>query len=128
MANIKINWPFFAISFSIEIGRVLNLSDIREPKSEIFYDKIKEMENLNIPHSIFQEVRQDDFNNLWVNNVTVIFGWSVNNKLIKQALDAIEKINIIEPIGIKKVGFKLVFYHPLPPSSNKQKEWVGKNI
>ncbi|QTD37095.1 hypothetical protein JL193_13350 [Polaribacter batillariae] len=108
----------------LEYARVLNLSDIREAKSNIFYPKIKEMESLNIPHSIFQEARQNDFSSLWVKNVTVVFGWGVNTKLKSLALKAIEKTKVSNPIGIQKPNFNWAYYHPLPPNTNKQKGWL----
>lgn len=108
-------------------ARVLNLSDLREPKSKIFYNKIKELDKLNISHSIFQEDRINDFNKLWVSNVPVIFGWGVNPNLKSLALKAIEKTKVSNPIGFQKPNFPWAYYHPLPPNTNKQREWV-KNI
>jgi len=109
-----------------EFVRVLNLSDIREPKSNIFYKKIKEMEALNISHSIFDNSRKEDFNNLWVYNIPVIFGWGVNTKLKSLAEKAIEFCNVSNPYGHQKPNFPWAYYHPLPPNTNKQKEWVTK--
>jgi hypothetical protein len=79
---------------NFKYARVLNLSDLREPKSKDFYDRIEEMDVLNITHSIFNESRNEDFKKLWVNNVPVIFGWGVNPKLKNLALKAIEKTNV----------------------------------
>jgi hypothetical protein len=111
---------------NFKYARVLNLSDVREPKSKIFYTKIKEMDKLNIAHSIFNESRKVDFIKLWINNVPVIFGWGVNPKLKNLALKAIEKTNVSNPIGIQKTNFNWAYYHPLPPNNKKQKEWVQK--
>lgn len=110
---------------NFKYARVLNLSDIREPKSKIFYTKIKEMDKLNIAHSIFNESRKEDFIKLWINNVPVIFGWGVNPKLKNLALKAIEKTNVSNPIGVQKANFPWAYYHPLPPNTNKQREWVS---
>lgn len=112
------------LNCNFEYARVLNLSDIREPKSNIFYNKIKEMESLNISHSIFDETRKEDLNNLWISNVPVIYGWGVNTKLKLLAIKAIEKCNLSNPTGIQKPNFPWAYYHPLPRINNKQIEWV----
>jgi len=53
------------LNSNLQYARILNLSDLREAKSNIFYTKIIELENKGISHSIFDENRQDDFNHLW---------------------------------------------------------------
>jgi len=52
------------INGNYKYARVLNLSDIREPKSGILYNKLKIMEAEGILHSIFDTKRIKDFNNL----------------------------------------------------------------
>ena len=42
--------------------KVLNLSDLREPKSSCFYKEIASMESKGIEHSIFKEMRLGEFN------------------------------------------------------------------
>jgi hypothetical protein len=112
------------LSGNYKYARVLNLSDLREPKSGIFYNKIKIMDTKGISHSIFDTKRINDFKNLWVNNTTVIFGWGVSTDLKTLALKAICTCNIKNPIGILKPNTNWAYYHPLPPIHNKQKEWV----
>lgn len=109
---------------NLQYARVLNLSDLREAKSGIFYNKIIELENKGIAHSIFDENRQDDFNQLWVNNVPVIFGWGVSVNLKPLALKAIAACKASNPYGILKATTNWAFYHPLPPVHKKQLEWV----
>ena len=87
---------------------------------------IKEMESLNISHSIFDETRKKELKQLWVNNVPVLFAWGVNTKLKPMALKAINACNVLNPYGHQKQDFPWAFYHPLPPNTNKQKEWVKK--
>lgn len=107
-----------------EYARVLNLSDIREPKSNVFYNKMTELNSKGIPHSIFDENRQDDFNQLWVNNTALIFGWGVSANLKPLALKAIASCNASNPYGILKPNSSWAYYHPLPPIHKKQQEWV----
>ncbi|HCE54399.1 MAG TPA: hypothetical protein DER05_05070 [Lutibacter sp.] len=104
--------------------RVLNLSDLREPKSNVFFKKMVELDSKGIAHSIFDENRQDDFNQLWINNIAVIFGWGVNDLLKPLALKAMDACNVALPFGLQKLNCPWAFYHPLPPVYKKQLEWV----
>jgi hypothetical protein len=112
------------LNCNLQYARVLNLSDLREAKSSIFYDKIKELKRKGISHSIFDQNRQDDFDQLWVNNVPVIFGWGVSVNLMPLALKAMVACDASNPYGILKASTNWAFYHPLPPVHNKQLEWV----
>lgn len=107
-------------------ARILNLSDLREPKSSIFYKKIDELKKQKISHSIFDKERNCDYEKLFVKNVPVIFAWGVNENLFELAKMTIELIGEITPIGLKKNGYEYAYYHPLPQNNTKQKEWVEK--
>ncbi len=112
------------LNAGFEFARVLNLSDLREPKSNEFYKKMAELDSKGISHSIFDINRQDDFNQLWVNNVPVIYGWGVNDYLKPLALKAMDACNVALPFGLQKLSYPWAFYHPLPPVYKKQLEWV----
>lgn len=114
------------LNSNFEYARVLNLSDYREAKSPIFYDKINELESQGVPHSIFDDSRTKDFNKLWVNNVPVIFGWGVHSNLNALALKAIDVCKVQNPYGILKPNTNWAYYHPLPPIYIKQVEWVNE--
>lgn len=111
---------------NFDFARILNLSDIREPKSSIFYEKIEELREYNISHSIFDKKRNGDYEKLFVKNIPVIFAWGVNEKLSELATTAVEQIGETQPIGLKKNRFDYAYYHPLPQNYTKQKEWVEK--
>lgn len=104
-------------------ARVLNLSDLCESKSNCFYAKIK---NLKIKHSIFQDERESDFNDLFNTNAKQIAAWGVNNALKNLAESALKKISK-NKIGWNKPNIEWTYYHPLPPNKHKQDEWL-KNI
>lgn len=110
--------------FNYNYARILNLSDYREPKSKVFYNKISELEENGIFHSIFSTEREKDFKELFVNKVPIIFAWGVHYKLRFLANKAIKKINVKNPIGIKKKKNNYAYYHPLPRTHQKQKEWI----
>ena len=111
---------------NFDYARILNLSDLREPKSSFFYKKIEELKNHKISHSIFDENRKSDYEELFEKNIPVIFAWGVNEKLSELASTAIEQIGETQPIGLKKKESDYAYYHPLPQNYLKQKEWVKK--
>jgi hypothetical protein len=110
----------------LEYSRVLNLTDIREPKSNKMFLKAREMGRKGIPHSIFDPRRRKEFNSLFIEGIPVIFAWGVGKELKILAEHAIETINIDNPIGLKKEGVEWAYYHPLPQVYKKQIEWVNK--
>lgn len=109
-----------------EFARILDLSDLREPKSSVFYEKIEELEKQNISHSIFDINRIADYEELFVKNIPVIFAWGVSEKLHELASIAINRIGETKQIGLKKSEYKYAYYHPLPQNYTKQREWVER--
>lgn len=105
--------------------RVLNLSDLREPKSNEFYKKMAELKFKSVAHSIFDKSRKVDFNNLWVSGVPVIYAWGVSDNLKPLALKAMQACNASNPYGILKASTNWAYYHPLPPVYSKQEKWVN---
>ena len=105
-------------------ARILNLSDLREAKSKVFYSKLEELKK--IPHSIFNDERINDFETVFVKNVPVIFAWGVDKKLEPLAIKAIERINEIKPFGLLKEGTNVSYYHPLPQNYHEQERWCDE--
>ncbi len=112
----------------LEYARVLNLSDIREPKSNKLFPMLLEMHNLGMSHSIFDDNRKEDFDSLFIKGVPVIFAWGVGKDLKELAEKAIYSINETNPIGIKKEAFDWAYYHPLPQNYKKQLDWCNEII
>lgn len=84
-----------------------------------------ELDSKDIAHSIFDDSRKEDFNNLWVPNTPVIYGWGVNDHLKPLALKAMNASNTSNIFGILKPNTNWAYYHPLPPVYRKQHEWVN---
>lgn len=114
------------IACKLQYARVLNLTDIREPKSNKMFLKLTEMDQKGISHSIFDPRRRKEFDTLFVENVPIIFAWGVSKNLQELAEQAIKTINIDNPIGLNKKWHDWAYYHPLPQVYNKQVEWVEK--
>ncbi len=112
------------MQFGYQYSRVLNLSDLREPKSKKFYPKIIELKEKKITHSIFDTERILDFESLFIKNAPVIYAWGVSYELKDIALKAMKRMDQVSPIGLKKQGTEWGYYHPLPSGKNKQKLWI----
>ena len=113
------------INCDFKYARVLNLSDLRESKSNLFYSKIVQLQDLGIHHSIFSDSRREEFDEIFIHGVPVIFGWGVNGQLFELADLAIKRIGNCKSFGLKKENVESAYYHPLPQIYNKQLEWVA---
>lgn len=122
-------------------ARILNLSDLREHESKVLLSNIKRFDYKGIPHSIFDELRDADFNELFVKNIPVIFACGAYTELKKYAQKAMGKIKSKSPkciIGLCKndyddnfvlrkiINYDWAFFHPLPHNKNKHQIWVDQ--
>ena len=114
------------ITAGFEYARVLNLSDLRTSNSNELYEFLQSSNSNMVEHSIFHPGRESEYAELFVNNVPVIYAWGVHEALKPLALAAIRKIEHPNPAGWKKKGSSYGYYHPLPPSTPKQVEWVER--
>ncbi len=112
--------------------KVINLSDIREPKSKIFCRKInviKQYDPDNI-HSIFSDKRKNELKQILNSSTKIIVAWGVNSRLrnlIKLALESNGGNNLNNRVGWnKKMKLKndFYYYHPLPRYKKKRKQWI----
>lgn len=107
---------------------VINLSDVREPKSSIFSRKLKQLSFASIgeKHSIFSDARNSELSNVLnaCADTPVIFASGVNYKLRFLTQKALSKFDDDRVVGIK--NNKELFYHPLPRAGKKQEQWVNK--
>ena len=104
--------------------RVINLSDIREPKSSDF---VKQVKNLNNPiHSIFSPDRQNELQKALdlPQRAPIICAWGTNKGLSDLANLCFKSIPDRKIAGIP--AGDCFYYHPLPSLVSKQKEWLSK--
>jgi len=109
---------------SLEYARILNLSDLRTPDSSTLYKFVKSDESKLVDHSIFSTSRRAELNELFEQDVHVIFGWGVNSALIPMAKQAMRSLGVRSPLGILKPNTIFSYYHPLPRIYQKQLDWV----
>lgn len=113
---------------NFEYARILNLSDIRISQSQQFYKFLDDINTKNTNHSIFDDARINEFEELFQKEVPVILAWGVHKKLNKLAKKAYEKIGNSKIYGIAKGNENIEFYHPLPRMKKDRDAWVGKII
>ncbi len=105
---------------------VINLSDVRESKSSLFTRKLKGLSfgSFGDRHSIFSENRSEELDQILEKCKTssVVFASGVNYKLRFLTSRAVSKFDAYRIAGNKSK--KGLFYHPLPRSKEKQREWV----
>ena len=103
-------------------ARVLNLSDLRTPKSSVFAEKLDRYSD-DDSHSLFSPVRSAECRRLFATKATpVLCAWGLNpqfEKLAKWALDAAKGHAVF---GLTTDG--LAYRHPLPQRFDMQLEWL----
>jgi len=113
--------------------RVLNLSDMRDPKSGKFVERYKKIENNTgfVEHSIFSDVRKNELQNKLKSkkSVPVVCAWGVSSDLDPLIERCINKIShITKTIGLLKKGTKNKYFHPLPTLQTDKVKWVSDMI
>ncbi len=113
--------------------RVLNLSDMRDPKSGKFVKRYRKIENDTgfLGHSIFSDVRVNELQNKLKRSeaTPVICAWGVSSDLDPLIERCINKIShITEVTGLLKNGTKNKYFHPLPTLQKDKEKWVNDMI
>ena len=108
-----------------EYGRILNLTDIQETKSRRLFSILDGIKRKNLAHSIFDPRRREELNELIPKNASIVFAWGVAEELTELAQQAVKRFAGESVCGLQKDLRKTAYYHPLPPSYYKQKEWVN---
>jgi len=113
--------------------RVLNLSDMRDPKSGKFVERYKKIENNTgfVEHSIFSDVRKNELQNKLKSkkSIPVVCAWGVSSDLDPLIERCINKIShITKTIGLLKKGTKNKYFHPLPTLQTDKVKWVSDMI
>ena len=108
-----------------DFARVINLSDVRTPKSKELQSFLISDEGKELPHSIFDPSRADELAPLLPHNATYLVGWGVHYTLRPYAQRALKILEGQNLVGWQKPSGKdWEFYHPLPPNIRKQEEWL----
>lgn len=101
---------------------IINLSDIREPNSKNFYEKIKNFEEA-MKYSIFSNERKEELQIILQRTDGVICAWGVHERLAKLSAAALKTVQGMKTYGIRK-NKGSAYYHPL--QRKNQLEWLRK--
>ena len=111
--------------------RVLNLSDLRCPKSGVFFKQFKGLEKDHSfdAHSVFSERRADELALKLIDGIPVVCAWGVSphlDPLIDRCLAKLAKATAVR--GLLKDGTTNKFLHPLPSLQSQQTEWINRMV
>jgi hypothetical protein len=108
--------------------RVLNLSDLRNPKSKEFYRQVDNFnaEHNNDIHSIFSSKRADELRHMLerLPGSPIVVAWGCHYKLKPLASLAIGALAGQRFVGVPASRGEWRYLHPLPPNANRQREWL----
>ena len=111
--------------------RVLNLSDLRCPKSGVFFKQFKGLEEKFSfdAHSVFSDRRTDELTSKLIDGIPVIRAWGVSphlDPLIDRCISKLTRANSV--MGLVKEGTTNKFLHPLPSLQSQQVLWVNRMV
>ena len=105
-------------------ARILNLSDLRTPKSELFIEKLK-VYAADDSHSLFSAARAQDCARLFANAKTpVLLGWGLNSEFSVLAQLALKAVRGHPLLGLSDDGLR--YRHPLPQRHDLQLQWLAQ--
>ncbi len=108
--------------------RVVNLSDIREPKSLKFFKNVKEFEKkFGDVHTIFSNSRRIERERAFKMKHTdspVILGWGLGTPLVPLAVRAMDFLRKFSLFGVQSKKNPLLYSHPSPNIQIAKEKWI----
>ncbi len=103
-------------------ARILNLSDLRTPKSAEMLRKLQ-VYQMDDSHSLFSKSRLEECKVYFANKATpVLCGWGLGAGFVSLAQAAMEVISTHPVLGISADG--VMYRHPLPQRHDFQVQWL----
>jgi hypothetical protein len=104
--------------------RVINLSDLRTPKSSELFKTLKKMKSLQ--HSIFSKKRKSELTSRLARTkkAPVICAWGLDNNLLGLIDMAMQALNGIAVIGYADNESTFQFRHASPQKKSEKLEWL----
>lgn len=110
--------------------RVVNLSDLRDPKSGSFLQKVGELRELigGHVHSIFCEERTDECAHALTRNgkSPILLGWGQDRGLLPLAEQCMRRIASEPVVTCCSPVHSLLNAHPSPMMQRKKEEWLER--
>ncbi len=113
--------------------RVLNISDMRDPKSGKFIERFRNIEKITgfQSHSIFSDDRTDELKSRLKKRTgaPIVCAWGVSadlDPLIQRCLAGISRMPARADLaGLLKPGTDNKYFHPLPTLQKQKVKWVN---
>jgi hypothetical protein len=110
-------------------ARVVNLSDLREPKSPLFLGLVERLRGVpgGERHSLFCDARREALHRILVPSpeVPVLVGWGRHVGLKGLAQQCLEKLADRVLVGVPVVGEPVLFAHPSPMLQSMKDAWIA---
>ncbi|MBF0453926.1 MAG: DUF1643 domain-containing protein [Magnetococcales bacterium] len=118
-------------ALGLEHGRVLNLSDLREPKSPVLFKKMADLEGVphGEGHSVFSSPRGQELKNLLEYqsaNKSVLVGWGRDRALLPLARLALDRFSGWTLYGQPVNGEGTLYSHPSPMLQRMKEAWLDQ--
>ena len=111
-----------ARGFNWRHARVLNLSDLRTPKSAVFIEKLRAY-SADDRHSLFSDVRKAECEALFSQRKTpVLCAWGLSPHFVPLAEKALAAAHGHQILGLSDDG--VLYRHPLPQRYDLQQQWL----
>ncbi len=107
-------------------ARVLNLSDLRTPKSALFIEKLRHYA-ADGSHSLFSAARREECQALLQHQRTpVLCGWGLSAHFAPLAQQALAAVAGHPLLGLTADG--VLYRHPLPQRFDLQQKWLADMV
>ncbi len=114
-------------------GRVLNISDLRDPKSGKFVARYQDVEERTgfTAHSVFDDKRADELSQKMnqKRKAPVLLAWGVSpdlEPLIERCLGKVSHLS--GSVGLLKPETENKYFHPLPTLQSQKMAWVDNMV
>lgn len=102
--------------------RIFNLSDFREPKSQLFMGQVESCGDDS--HSIFCASRSRELTKLFPPDIPVILGWGRDERLLPLAKLCKKRIKERKVAGVTVDGESFLYAHPSPMLQKGKDAWL----
>ena len=107
-------------------ARILNLSDLRTPKSTVFIEKLNTYKD-DDSHSLFSDARRADCRHaLGDGAAPVLCAWGLSPHFVPLAQRALAAVTGRRLLGLSADG--VLYRHPLPQRHDLQLQWLAQMV
>ncbi len=108
-------------------ANIINLYDVREPKSRILFDNAKK-EKIQDEASIFSDTRKAELKKYFTSDTTVILAWGNIKSIFETEKKAIKKIEHLADKIYSVRSSDNIICHPSPQNHNFKIRWLDSMI